>query len=47
MNICKKAQDLPPFIVMDVMERAQVLAREGQTRSSTWRWASPTSTPRP
>ena len=30
MNICKKALDLPPFIAMDVMERAQELARRGK-----------------
>ena len=28
--ISKKAQDIPPFIVMDVLERAQELEREGQ-----------------
>lgn len=30
MTVCRKAQDLPPFIAMDVMERAQELEREGK-----------------
>jgi len=29
MTVCRRAKDLPPFIAMDVMERAQELEREG------------------
>jgi aspartate/methionine/tyrosine aminotransferase len=29
MTVCKKAQDLPPFIAMDVLERAKELERQG------------------
>ncbi len=30
MPVCQKAKDIPPFIVMDVMERAQELERRGE-----------------
>jgi len=30
MTVCQRAKDLPPFIVMDVLERAQELERQGR-----------------
>ena len=30
MMISKKAQEIPPFIVMDVLEKAQELERNGE-----------------
>jgi len=38
--ISKRAQEIEPFIVMEVMERAQELEAKGE-HSSTWKLESP------
>jgi hypothetical protein len=40
----RRAQEITPFLVMDILERAKELERQGSP-SFTWRSANPTTPP--